>query len=124
MDTETGRAFDLAKDRLAQFKQLTAELETLTVKERELNASRIKENADVEKVETKNITTVFYSVVGSLDEHVEKERSEAFAARQKYDRVLKDMEDVKKWHHGVPTDEQYELAMKELDQQFAALIEG
>ncbi|MDP2058461.1 MAG: transketolase, partial [Flavobacteriaceae bacterium] len=27
------------------------------------------------------------------------------------------MEDVAKWHHGVPTDEQYELAMKELDQQ-------
>lgn len=34
------------------------------------------------------------------------------------------MEDVKKWHHGVPSDEQYELAMKELDQQFAALSEG
>lgn len=32
------------------------------------------------------------------------------------------MEDVKKWHHGVPTDEQYELAMKELDQQYAKLI--
>lgn len=26
------------------------------------------------------------------------------------------MEDVKKWHHGVPSDEQYELAMKELDE--------
>ena len=31
------------------------------------------------------------------------------------------MEDVAKWHHGVPTDEQYELAMKELDNQFAEL---
>jgi len=32
------------------------------------------------------------------------------------------MEDVKKWHHGVPSDEQYELAMKELDQNLADLI--
>jgi len=29
------------------------------------------------------------------------------------------MEDVAKWHHGVPTDEQYKLAMEELDQKYA-----
>jgi len=27
------------------------------------------------------------------------------------------MEDQKKWHHGVPTDEQYKLALEELDQE-------
>jgi transketolase len=32
------------------------------------------------------------------------------------------MEDVAKWHHGVPTDDQYELAMKELDQYCAELV--
>ena len=26
------------------------------------------------------------------------------------------MENVKKWHHGVPSDEQYELAMNELSE--------
>lgn len=31
------------------------------------------------------------------------------------------MEDVAKWHHGVPSDEQYELAMKELDHQINEL---
>jgi len=31
------------------------------------------------------------------------------------------MEDVKKWHHGVPSDEQYLLAMEELDKQYAVL---
>ena len=31
------------------------------------------------------------------------------------------MEDVAKWHHGVPTDEQYKLAMEELDLQYAEL---
>lgn len=31
------------------------------------------------------------------------------------------MEDVAKWHHGVPTDEQYKLAMEELDHHYAEL---
>jgi transketolase len=31
------------------------------------------------------------------------------------------MEDVAKWHHGVPSDEQYELAMRELDEQYETL---
>jgi transketolase len=31
------------------------------------------------------------------------------------------MEDQKKWHHGVPTDEQYALAMEELDGQLEML---
>ena len=31
------------------------------------------------------------------------------------------MEDVKKWHHGVPTDEQYQQAMQELDEKYAEL---
>lgn len=32
------------------------------------------------------------------------------------------MEDVKKWHHGVPSDEQYELAMKELDEAANSIV--
>jgi transketolase len=31
------------------------------------------------------------------------------------------MEDVAKWHHGVPSDEQYKLAMEELDEQYETL---
>lgn len=31
------------------------------------------------------------------------------------------MEDVAKWHHGVPTEEQFELGMKELDQKLEEL---
>ena len=32
------------------------------------------------------------------------------------------MENEKKWHHGVPSDEQYERAMKELDLAEKALV--
>jgi len=32
------------------------------------------------------------------------------------------MEDVKKWHHGVPSDEQYELAMSELEESEKSIL--
>jgi transketolase len=32
------------------------------------------------------------------------------------------MENVKKWHHGVPSDEQYEIAMNELEKQLTVLV--
>jgi transketolase len=31
------------------------------------------------------------------------------------------MEDIAKWHHGVPSDEQYQQAMEEFDQQLTLL---
>ena len=34
------------------------------------------------------------------------------------------MEDVVKWHHGVPTDAEYSAALKELDEVFAAAERG
>lgn len=36
-----------------------------------------------------------FSILGSLDEHIEKERREALAAKLRYDQTAKDLEDVK-----------------------------
>ncbi len=54
-----------------------------------------KENLDVERLERKSLANIFYSVLGSLPEHVEKEKSEALAAKLKYDQAVLDLEDVK-----------------------------
>lgn len=42
-----------------------------------------------------SIASVFYSILGTLDEHIEKERREALAAKLKYDQVIKDLDDIK-----------------------------
>lgn len=55
-----------------------------------------KENLDVEKLERKSLANIFYSVLGSLPEHVEKEKSEALAAKLKYGQAVLDLEDVKR----------------------------
>jgi len=76
-------------------KQLELELDNLGSKESELKVILEKENYDVEKLEHKSVASVFYSILGSLDEHVEKERREALTAKLRYDQVVKDLEDVK-----------------------------
>lgn len=79
----------------SMIKQLKFEQEELRNEEIKNKAIMEKENYDVEKIENKSIGSVFYSILGRLDEHVEKERREALAAKLKYDQVVKDLEDVK-----------------------------
>ena len=52
---------------------------------------------------------------------VEKEKPTLIIANTIKGKGVSYMEDVKKWHHGVPTDEQYRQAMEELDQYCAEL---
>lgn len=76
-------------------RHLELEQENLGRKERELKLILENENYDVAKLEHKSIASVFYSILGRLDEHVEKERKEALGAKLRYDQVLKDLDDIK-----------------------------
>ncbi len=78
----------------SMIEQLESEREGLNRKKDKLKIIMEKENCDVEKLESKSIAAVFYSVLGNLDERVEKERKEALAAKLKYGQVAKDLDDV------------------------------
>ena len=54
-----------------------------------------KERFDVEKLENTSVASVFYSILGSLDTHIDEERKEALAAKLKYDQAVRDLEDVR-----------------------------
>ncbi len=54
-----------------------------------------KEDNDVKNLEKQSLASIFYSVIGKLDEHLEKEQGEALAAKLKYDLAVRDLEDVK-----------------------------
>lgn len=75
--------------------QLKLEQENLIQKESELKVIKDKEKGEAEKLENGSIASFFYSMLGSLEEHVEKERKEALAAKLKYDQTVKDLADVK-----------------------------
>ena len=75
--------------------ELGKEQEMLYGKSSELKAIMESEKYDVEKLENTSIASVFYSILGSLDEHVKEERKEALAAKLKYDQSVRDLDDVK-----------------------------
>src|SRR5512138_1130567 len=66
------------EEKSAQFALLTTQLE--------------KEKIDVEKLERTSLTALFYSVLGSLDEQLEKERQELLSVQLRYRQIQHQVE--------------------------------
>ena len=79
----------------AMLKDLRSEQVSLEGKLSELKGVLDKEDIDVQKLEKMSLANIFYSALGRLEEHVEKEKSEALAAKLKYDQASRDLENVK-----------------------------
>ncbi|SHN83977.1 hypothetical protein [Desulfitobacterium chlororespirans] len=78
----------------AMLKELEGELQELENHKQELKRILEQETMDVEKLENKGLAAFFHAVMGNLEERIEKERSEALAARLKYEQTLKDREEI------------------------------
>ena len=78
----------------AKQKELTAQRDTLADRLKKLEKSKLAEQADVDRLEGHSLAAFFYQVVGKMDEKLDKERQEAYAARVKYDAALHDLSSV------------------------------
>jgi prefoldin subunit 5 len=76
---------------MTNYRSLLSELQD---KERLYKKELDKEQLDVENFNKTNITTIFYTILGSKDVQIEKERQEVLAAQLKYDDVVKQIEDI------------------------------
>ena len=79
----------------AMLKELEGELQELENHKQELKRILEQETMDAEKLENKGLAAFFHAVMGNLEERIEKERSEALAARLKYEQALKDREEIR-----------------------------
>ena len=61
---------------------------------RALEAIKLEEQADVDRLEGRSLAAFFYNVVGKMDERLNKERREAYAARVKYDAAARELEGI------------------------------
>ncbi|MFR4769910.1 MAG: helicase-related protein, partial [Faecalibacterium prausnitzii] len=68
--------------------------DTLADRLKKLEKSKLAEQADVDRLEGHSLATFFYQVIGKMDEKLDKERQEAYAARVKYDVALHDLSSV------------------------------
>lgn len=66
----------------------------LEVRVQELDAIRVKEQTDVDKLEGGSLAAFFYNVIGKMDERLDKEREEAYAAAVRYDAAFRELETV------------------------------
>ena len=75
--------------------ELRNQRSTLESRVRELKSVMLREQEDVERLEGGSLAAFFYNVIGKMDEHLTKERQEAYAAKVKYDIAFRELETVK-----------------------------
>jgi DNA repair exonuclease SbcCD ATPase subunit len=78
----------------AMLEELRRQQKDLAKREMELKDILVKENEDVDKLEAKSLTHLFYSMLGKLGEQAEKEQREALAAKLKYDQAVNELEQL------------------------------
>lgn len=71
--------------------ELSAQRAPLARKVEELEAAKISEQSDVDRLEGRSLASFFYNVIGKMDEQLDKERQEAYAAAVKYDAALREL---------------------------------
>lgn len=76
--------------------ELRGQKDALSEQVRELEAVKLEEQADVDRIEGRSLAAFFYNVIGKMDEQLNKERQEAYAARVKYDAAARELEGVER----------------------------
>ena len=77
-----------------EIKELRAQRDQLSAKTRELESVKLREQADVDRLEGRSLANFWYNVVGKMDEKLDKERQEAYVAAVKYDAAARELADV------------------------------
>ncbi len=83
--------------------ELRAQISEMAALADELEAVKLDEQADVDRLEGKTLAAFFFNLVGTIDERLDKERREAYAAKTKYDAVARELaaaqEDLERCEH-------------------------
>lgn len=86
------------RQQLARKAQLETRVEQLRAQRRELarkadklKAAHQEEQADVDRLEGRSLAAFFYAFTGKMEEKLDEERREAYAARVKYDAAAREL---------------------------------
>lgn len=89
------------REQMARFRRLSAEVSTLEERRaslaqrvQQLKEETYKEQLDVDQLENFSAAKLFYQIVGKLDERLEKEQAELYAAALRYDSARQELQSV------------------------------
>ena len=74
-----------------KLKEWQSQRSELDSKVRELKKIMWDEQADVDRLERTNLTSVFYALIGKKEDMLDKEKVEAYAAKVKYDTAAQEL---------------------------------
>lgn len=93
----------LLQKQVAQKNRTESKLKELQVQRQELRSkvdkfekSMLDEKGDVDRLESHSLAAFFYDIIGKMDEKLDKERREAYAAKVKYDVAARELAVVDK----------------------------
>lgn len=78
----------------AMLKELQAQQAPLKARADRLKQTMLREQKDVDRLEGRSLAAFFYNVVGKMDEKLDTERREYYAARVKYDACVRELESI------------------------------
>ncbi|MDD4683314.1 MAG: hypothetical protein PHQ55_09130 [Eubacteriales bacterium] len=70
------------------------ERQQLAEKVRQLDSIKQAEQADVEKLQGRSLSRLYYSVIGKMDERIDKEQQEAYTAAVKHETACRELAEV------------------------------
>lgn len=89
------------REKMARRRRLSAEVSTLEERRaslaqrvQQLKEETYKEQLDVDQLENFSAAKLFYQIVGKLDERLEKEQAELYAAALRYDSARQELQSV------------------------------
>ena len=110
----------ILKKRLeAKLQEYYAQRETLRERVRALEKIKLDEQQDVDRLEGHSLAAFFYGVIGRMDEKLDKEREEAYAASVKYDAAARELSAVEE---DIRRSEAELSQLRGCEQQYADLL--
>ena len=89
------------REQIGRQAHLTSMLDNLYVQEKEqkekveeLRQEKEDEQKDVDRLEDRGLTALFYSLIGKIDEKMTKEQKEAYAASVKYEAANQELQAI------------------------------
>lgn len=79
--------------------ELEQQRRTLAGREKWLAQQEDLEQADVQRLEKRSLTTLFYNAIGKMDDKLDKEHEEAMAAAAAHDDAIRQLEELQRQIH-------------------------
>ena len=77
-----------------KYQELQAQRKSVAQRVRQLEKIKQSEQADVDRLERGSLAAFFYQMVGRMDEKMDKEQQEAYAARVRYDAAARELASI------------------------------